>query len=150
MLFPKLKDMRWGTGFALLVAALVLAVPGGAVSADGPVYEDAPPTYEPPAARTSLRFAGLKRIRSNGRAVVFVRVSGPGRVFAWGRGTLPFRRATGRAGLVRLLVRPRIPLKRYLKRRGKGRIRVNVGFEPLSGEPRTFERPILLKRKRRR
>ncbi len=98
-----------------------------------------------------LRYAGLRRNRSNGRAVLFVRVSEPGRLFVWGRGALPFRRAGRRAGRVRLLVRPRIPLKRYLKRRGKARIRINVAFEPFSGAPgRTFERPVLLKRKRRR
>lgn len=140
----------------LVLAALVAsAAPSGAVAADGAVYEEAPPNpdYTPaafaPAPR--LRFAGLKRNRSNGRAVMFVRVSQPGRLTLWGRGALPFRRATGRAGRVRLLVRPRIPLKRYLKRHGKGRIRINVAFEPFSGAVgKAFERPVLLKRKRRR
>ena len=149
MRLATLQGMRWGFGTAALVVA-ALAMPGGVGVADGPVYEDAPPTYEPPAARTSLRFAGLRRIRSNGRAVLFVRVSGPGRVFVWGRGVRRFKRYASRATRMRLLVLPKVPLKRYLKRHGKGRIRVNVGFEPLEGEPRTFERPILLKRKKRR
>jgi hypothetical protein len=96
-----------------------------------------------------LRFAGLRRNRSNGRGILFVRVSEPGRLFVWGRGARPFRRSTARAGRVRLLVRPRIPLKRYLKRRGRARIRINVAFEPFSGAVgRAFERPVLLKRAR--
>ena len=135
-----------------MVAAL--AISGGVAAAEGPVYDEGP-VYSPvepvAGAPVQLRFAGLKRNRSNGRAVLFVRVSEPGRLFVWGRGALPFRRATGRAGRVRLLVRPRIPLKRYLKRRGKGRIRINVAFEPFSGAiGKTFERPVLLKRKKRR
>jgi len=136
----------------MLVAALVLIGGATASAADAPVYEEAPAAYEPVAGgQVSLRYAGLRRNRSNGRAVLFVRVSEPGRIWVWGRGALPFRRATERAGRVRLLVRPRIPLKRYLKRRGKGRIRINVAFEPFSGAAgKAFERPVLLKRKRRR
>jgi len=136
----------------MLVGVVALAWGATSSAADGPVYEEAPPAYEQASvAQASLRYAGLKRNRSNGRGILFVRVSEPGRLWVWGRGALPFRRATGRAGRVRLLVRPRIPLKRYLKRHGKGRIRVNVAFEPFSGAAgRAFERPVLLKRKRRR
>jgi|GEM_PF-3319345 len=146
--------MRRGFGTAALVAA-ALAISGGVGVAEGPVYDEGP-VYSPAepvagAPPPRLRFAGLKRNRSNGRAVLFVRVSEPGRLFLWGRGALPFRRATDRAGRVRLLIRPRIPLKRHLRRRGKGRIRINVAFEPFSGAVgKTFERPVLLKRKRRR
>lgn len=119
------------------------------MAAEGPVYEEAP-VYAPVAKPAKLWFAGLKRNRSNGRAVLFVRVSGPGKLFVWGRGVRRFKRYAPRAGRVRLLVLPKVRLKRYLKRRGRGRIRVDVGFEPLSGEPSTFERPVLLKRKRHR
>ena len=139
----------------MLVGVVALAWAATVSAAEGPVYDEGP-IYSPAepvagASQPRLRFAGLKRNRSNGRAVMFVRVSEPGRLFLWGRGALPFRRATGRAGRVRLLVRPRIPLKRYLKRRGKGRIRISVALEPFSGAPgRIFERPVLLKRRRRR
>lgn len=141
--------------FAMPVAVVALAWGSTAAAAEGPVYDEGP-VYAPadsaaatPAPR--LRFAGLRRNRRNGRGILFVRVSEPGRLFVWGRGARPFRRATGRAGRVRLLVLPRIPLKRHLKRHGKGRIRINVAFEPFSGAAgKTFERPVLLKRKRRR
>jgi hypothetical protein len=138
--------------FALLLAALALVVPGGAVVADdGPVYEEGP-VYTPvaPAKPGALRFAGLKRNRSNGSAVLFVRVGGPGKVFLWGRGVRRVSRGARRAGRVRLPVRPKIPLKRFLKRRGKAAIRVEVGFQPASGISRTFEKRVLLKRKRAR
>jgi sugar lactone lactonase YvrE len=106
------------------------------------------PVAKPPSNR--LRFAGLRRNRRNGSAVLFVRVAGPGKVFLWGRGVRRVRRGTQRAKRVRLPVRPKIPLKRFLKRRGKAAIRVNVGFQPVAGIPRTFEKRIVLKRKRAR
>ena len=141
--------------FAVLVGVLALVVPGGAAAADeGPVYEEAAPgpTYlpAPPPGGGGFRFAGLKRNRSNGSAVLFVRVGGTGKVFLWGRGVRRVKRFAGRVMRVRLPVRPKIPLKRYLKRRGKAAIRVEVGFQPASGIPRTFEKRVLLKRKRAR
>lgn len=136
---------------AALTALAASALPGAAGAADGPVYEEGP-VYTPatPAKPGTLRFAGLKRNRSNGRAVLFVRVSRPGRVFLWGRGVRRFKRHVPRAKRVRLLVLPKVPLKRFLKRRGKAPIRVNVGFQPFGGLPRELEKRIVLKRKRAR
>jgi hypothetical protein len=136
----------------VLVGALALVVPGSvAGAAEGPAYEEGP-VYTPaiPAKPGTLRFAGLKRNRANGRAVLFVRVSRPGKVFLWGRGVRRFKRHAARATRVRLLVLPKAPLKRFLKRRGKAPIRVNVGFQPFAAPPREFERRIVLKRKRAR
>jgi hypothetical protein len=103
-----------------------------------------------PLPSNRLRFHGLKLNRRNGSAVLFVRVAGPGKVFLWGRGVRRVRRGARRAGQVRLPVRPKIPLKRFLKRRGKAAIRVEVGFQPTGGLPRTFEKRVLLKRQRAR
>jgi hypothetical protein len=146
--------VRWGLRTGLLAIACALALPASAAASTGPVYEEAAPgpTYlpAPPPGGGKLRFAGLKRNRSNGSAVLFVRVAGPGKVFLWGRGVRRVSRGVRRAGQVRVPVRPKIPLKRYLKRRGKAAIRVEVGFQPAAGIPRTFERRVLLKRQRAR
>jgi hypothetical protein len=50
---------------------------------------------------------------------------------------------------VRLPIKPKVRLRRYLKQHGKGRIRVEVTFTPVGGTPFTREKPILLKRTRR-
>ncbi len=95
-----------------------------------------------------FRFAGLVKNRSNGSAVLFVRVPGAGRVLLRGRGFRRLARPAPRAKRVRLPVKPKIPLKRFLKRHGKGRIRVEVTFKPSGGTPRTLEKVIVLRRHR--
>jgi hypothetical protein len=106
------------------------------------------PIVQPPSNR--FRFNGLRLIRGNGMAILFVKVPDPGRLWLWGRGVRPLKRVARRATRVRLPVRPKVPLKRYLKRHGKGRVRVNVGFEPFGGDFRKREKPIVLRRHRRR
>ncbi|MGC1853137.1 MAG: NHL repeat-containing protein [Solirubrobacterales bacterium] len=101
----------------------------------------------PPSNR--FRFVGLIKNRSNGSAVLFVRVPGPGKLFLWGRGVRRLRRTAPRMKTVRLPVKPKIPLKRFLKQHGRGRIRVNVSFEPSGGEVRTREKVIVLKRRKK-
>jgi len=98
---------------------------------------------------SKFRFAGLVKNRRNGSAVLFVRVPGPGKVILKGRGVRRLSRGASRAMRVRLPVKPKVRLKRFLKRHGKGRIRVEVTFRPVGGAPLTREKPILLKRKRR-
>lgn len=116
----------------------------------------APPSLEPIAALASrppsnrFRFVGLIKNRRNGSAVLFVRVPGPGKLFLWGRGVRRKRRIAQRAKTVQLPVKPKIPLKRFLKQHGRGRIRVNVGFEPTGGEAREREKVIVLKRRKTR
>jgi hypothetical protein len=118
-----------------------------------------PPCVESPAAepiKVSLqalpsnrfRFAGLVKNRSNGSAVLYVRVPGPGRVDLRGRGFRRLARSVARAKRVRLPVKPKIPLKRFLKRHGKGRIRVEVTYTPTGGVARSIEKVIVLRRKR--
>jgi hypothetical protein len=101
----------------------------------------------PPSNR--IRFGGLIRNRRNGSAVLFVRVPGPGRVILKGRGVRRLTRSAPRAMRVRLPVKPKVRLRHFLKKHGKGRIRVEVTFRPVGGEPRSIEKPILLKRRRR-
>ncbi len=103
-----------------------------------------------PVARVSnrIRFNGLKLNRGNGTAVLFVKVPGPGRVLLKGRGVRRLSRGAPRAKLVRLPVKPKVRLKRFVKRHGKGRIRVEVTFRPVGGEPRTIEKVIVLRRRR--
>jgi DNA-binding beta-propeller fold protein YncE len=95
-----------------------------------------------------FRFAGLIRNRRNGSAVLFVRVPGPGKVILKGRGVRRLSRSALRATRVRLPIRPKVRLRQFLKRHGKGRIRVEVTFKPIGGTPFTREKPIVLKRKR--
>jgi DNA-binding beta-propeller fold protein YncE len=106
---------------------------------------------EPDAARppsNRFHFAGLLKNRRNGSAVLFVRVPGPGRLILKGRGVRRLARGVPRAQRMRLPVKPKVRLRHFLKRHGKGRIRVEVTFTPVGGLPRTLEKPILLKRRR--
>jgi DNA-binding beta-propeller fold protein YncE len=103
-----------------------------------------------PVARASnrIRFNGLKLNRRNGTAVLFVKVPGPGRVVLKGRGVRRLARSTSRAKRVRLPIKPKVRLKRFLRKHGKGRIRVEVTFRPVGGEPRSIEKAIVLRRRR--
>lgn len=95
-----------------------------------------------------FRFAGLIRNRRNGSAVLFVRVPGPGRVVLKGRGVRRLSRGAPRAMRVRLPIKPKVRLRHFLKRHGKGRIRVEVTFKPIGGTPFSREKPIVLRRHR--
>lgn len=119
----------------------------------------APPCVEPSqgeSIKVSLvrvpsnrfRFAGLIRNRRNGSAVLFVRVPEPGRLILKGRGVRRLSRGAPRAMRVRLPIKPKVRLRHFLKRHGKGRIRVEVTFKPVGGTPFTREKAILLRRKR--
>ena len=131
------------------MAALVLELPSSPVAAEEPVYEEAPgPIYSPAPGPGKVRFNGLKLNRRSGTAVLFVRVFEPGRVILHGRGVRRLVRGAPRAKVVRLPVKPKVRLRRYLERHGKGRIRVEVTFKPTAGEPRTLEKPIVLRRHR--
>lgn len=120
-----------------------------------------PPPPPPPGIAVSLiptsaaisnrfRFSRLRLNRGNGFAVLLVRVPAAGRLFLWGRGVRRLRRTAGRPTLVRLPIRPKRPLRRFLKRHGKARIRVKVAFEPFGGVAKTREKRIVLRRKRHR
>jgi hypothetical protein len=114
-----------------------------------------PPSGEPiqvsltPLPSNQVRFAGLVKNRRNGSAVLFVRVPGPGRVILKGRGVRRLARGAGRAMRVRLPIKPKVRLRHFLRRHGKGRIRVEVTFRPVGGVPRSIEKVIVLRRKRR-
>jgi hypothetical protein len=135
----------------LLLSALLLALPGGAAVAEEPVYEEAAPgpVYSPAPGVGKIRLSGLRLNRRNGSAVLFVRVAGPGRVILKGRGVRRLSRGAPRAKVVRLPIKPKVRLRHFLKRHGKGRIRVEVTFKPTGGIPGTLEKVIVLRRKRR-
>jgi hypothetical protein len=137
--------MRQGLVLALLAAVLVLA---GGAAADEPVYEDAP-VYTPAPATAKIRFAGLRLNRRSGTAILFVRVLEPGRVVLHGRGIRRFARDAPQPRLLRLAVKPKVRLRRFLKRHGKGRIRPLVTLKPQAGTlPKTIERVVVLRRRR--
>jgi DNA-binding beta-propeller fold protein YncE len=95
-----------------------------------------------------FHFAGLSKNRSNGFAVLYVRVPGPGKVSLKGRGFRRLSRTVRQATTVSLPVKPKVRLRHFLKRHGKGRIRVEVTFTPTGGLPRTLEKVIVLRRHR--
>jgi DNA-binding beta-propeller fold protein YncE len=101
---------------------------------------------KPPSNR--FRFAGLVKNRSNGSAVLYVQIPGPGKVNLNGRGFRRLVRRAHRATRVRLPVKPKVRLRQFLEQHGKGRIRVAVTFTPTGGIPRTREKVIVLRRHR--
>jgi len=90
----------------------------------------------------------LTKNRSNGFAVLYVRVPGPGVVKLSGRGFRRLSRTARQATKVRLPIKPKVRLRHYLKRHGKGRIRAAAAFTPTGGAPRTLEKVIVLRRHR--
>jgi hypothetical protein len=133
----------------VLLAAVLALVSSGAVAADEPVYEEGP-IYEPAAPRgPAIRFDGLRLNRYSGTAVLFVQVLEPGRVVLHGRGIRRFVRSAPQPRLLRLVVKPKVRLRRFLKRHGKGRIRPLVTLKPFTGTlSKTIEKVIVLRRKR--
>lgn len=95
-----------------------------------------------------FHFAGLVKKRSNGFAVLYVRVPGPGKVSLKGRGFRRLSRTARQATTVSLPVKPKVRLRHFLKQHGKGRIRVAVTFTPTDGLPRALEKVIVLRRHR--
>jgi hypothetical protein len=150
------------TGLAVACLGNVFVVeeeiPFAAIERFGEVGTPPPPCAPPPAepiqvslvplASNRIRFAGLVKNRRNGSAVLFVRVPGPGRVILNGRGVRRLARRARRAMRVRLPIKPKVRLRHFVKRHGKGRIRVEVTFRPVGGESRTIEKVIVLKRTR--
>jgi DNA-binding beta-propeller fold protein YncE len=114
------------------------------ISAPAPVV----PLVRLPSNR--IRFSGLRRNLRNGTAVLFVRVPGPGRVILHGRGIRRIARVARRVKRLRLPIKPKVRLKRFLKRHRKGAIRAKVTFRPNGGVARTIEKRVVLKRKRHR
>jgi len=108
------------------------------------------PVGEPPLRPPSNRFhfAGLLKNRGNGFAILYVRVPGPGKLKLGGRGFRRLVRTAHGATTVTLPVKPKVRLRHFLKKHGKGRIRVEVTFSPTGGEPRTLEKVIVLRRHR--
>lgn len=110
----------------------------------------APPP--PPVVRVISRF-GIRRVvrnRRRGIAFAIVKVHSPGRLVLRGRGIRRVVRSTRRAPrLLRLPIRPKVRLRRYLRRKGRAKIRFKVAFRPFGGTPFVRERPLTLRRKRR-
>ena len=129
-----------------VVALVALPAPASAGAVEGgPVYA---PVYEP-AESPSNRFLFVRVVRKpNGYADLYVRTFNSGRLILHGRGVRRLVRGAPRPTVVRLPVKPKVRLRHWLRRHGKGRIRVEVTFKPFDAEPRTLEKPIVLRRRR--
>ncbi len=108
-----------------------------------PIFD---PVVKPPSNK--FHFAGLVKNRSNGFAMLYVRVPGPGKLKLSGRGFRRLVRTARAATTVSLPIKPKVRLRHFLKQHGKGRIRVAVTFTPTGGEPRTLEKVVVLRRHR--
>jgi DNA-binding beta-propeller fold protein YncE len=104
------------------------------------------PFQKPPSNR--FYFASLVKNRSNGYAVLYVRVPGPGRLKLTGRGFRRLSRSARQATTVGLPIKPKVRLRHFLRKHGKGRIRVAVTFTPIDGESRSLEMVVVLRRHR--
>lgn len=113
--------------------------------------EPEPESIAAPLAKlpsNKFHFAGLLKNRSNGFAMLYVRVPGPGKVSLKGRGFRRLSRTARQATTVVLPIKPKVRLRHFLRQHGKGRIRVEVTFTPTGGEPRTQEKVVVLRRHR--
>ncbi len=113
-------------------------------------------SQEEPIAAPSLKlpsnrfhFAGVRKNRANGFALLFVRVPGAGKLNLTGRGFRRLSRIARQATTVTIPIKPKVRLRHFLKQHGKGRIRVAVTYTPTGGVPRKLEKVIVLKRERR-
>lgn len=95
-----------------------------------------------------LSIVKVKRNRKRGTAKVTVRVSGPGKLIARGKGLHPVRRSAGRERVI-LPARPTGALKRKLAVRGKATARVRITFRPTLSERSKTKAQKLSLRKRR-
>ena len=103
----------------------------------------------PKPASNWIHIAGLRRNLRNGTAVLFVKVSAPGRVILGGRGIRRLVRGARRARQrVRLPIKPKVRLMHYLKRHRKARIRVRATFKSFDGgDAKRLEKRVVLKRR---
>lgn len=109
----------------------------------------APPP--PPAVRIISRFGIRRIIRNRRRGIAFavVKVHSPGRLVLRGRGIRRVVRGTQRAPRVlRVPIKPKVRLRRYLRRKHRAKIRFKITFRPHGGAPFTRERPLTLIRRR--
>ncbi len=95
-----------------------------------------------------FHFTGVRKNRANGFATLFVRVPGPGKLDLTGRGFRRLSRVARQPTTVTIPIKPKVRLRHFLKRHGKGRIRVVVTFTPTGGIPRKREKVIVLRRHR--
>lgn len=111
-----------------------------------PIEPIVAPLIRPPSNR--FHFAGLRLNRGNGFATLLVRVPGPGVLKLTGRGFRRLSRGARRATTVTLPIKPKVRLRHFLKKHGKGRIRIEVTFTPVGGIPRKQEKVVVLRRHR--
>jgi hypothetical protein len=112
----------------------------------GPEEPIAAPLLKPPSNR--FHFTGVRKNRANGFAVLFVRVPGAGKLDLSGRGFRRLSRVARQATTVTIPIKPKVRLRHFVKRHGKGKIRAIVTFTPTGGEPRKLEKVIVLRRRR--
>lgn len=95
-----------------------------------------------------FHFAGVRKNRANGFALLFVRVPGAGKLDLTGRGFRRLSRTARQATTVTIPIKPKVRLRHFLKQHGKGKIRVVVTYTPTGGVPRKLEKVIVLRRRR--
>lgn len=99
-------------------------------------------------ASNAFGFRRLRRIARTGRAILVVKVAGPGRVVLFGRGVRRALRGAKRAGNVRIPVLPRRKVLRRLNRRHRAKVGLRVIFAPRGGPAARKSRAVVLVKRR--
>jgi hypothetical protein len=107
-----------------------------------------PPPPPPPPPSNHFSFGKVKLNRHHGTAKLAVDLPGPGDVALAGKHLTAVSKHPGKAGEVRLKIKPRGKAKRTLLRRGKLTVRPQVTFTPTGGTARTETKRVKLIEKR--
>jgi hypothetical protein len=103
---------------------------------------------------TTIKFGPLKGNFKAGKFFLTVEVPGPGELSLSGRGVAKQASGSGTAvasrtvtvaGPVKLPIKPKGRAKRTLERTGKAKVRLQITFSPVGGEPATTQHKVKLK-----
>jgi hypothetical protein len=109
--------------------------------------QEGPP---PPLPSNAISLGRVRLNREAGTAEIAVRVPGPGQVSLSGRGLRPASRTATATGTVRLPVRALRGARAALRRQGRFRATLTVGFTPTGGTRATLSRALTLRLERDR
>jgi hypothetical protein len=104
---------------------------------------------------STVKFGPLKGNFKAGKFFLTVEVPGPGELSLSGRGVAKQASGSGTAvasrtvtvaGAVKLPIKPKGRAKRTLERTGRAKVRLQITFSPVGGEPATTQHKVKLKR----
>jgi len=93
--------------------------------------------------------ARVKKVKLNmrkGTALLFVSVSGPGRLTLGGKGVTHRQKSAGKAATLKLLLKVKGKKKQLLSQEGKATLRIKLAFKPSTGTGAKLSKRIVLKK----